>query len=95
MPLSTLQIAGYFARNPDNAVVRDMLVDALSPVERKLYYLIAKTGPTTTAELRKAIRSTIPSTGNMLLHMFNYGLLAREIKTDEQGLYYIWRIRNA
>lgn len=90
MPLSSLQIADYWHRHPDNQVILDMLVESIAPRDRQAYYVVAGNPNATTDIIAKHLKTYVPSVGNMLLRLLGYGLVEREVHTNESGLYYTW-----
>jgi DNA-binding MarR family transcriptional regulator len=73
---------------PAWSVLKDLLLQSLSPQEMYVYDLIKKNPGTFTTAICSVTGMEPNHVGNLVSNLERYGLIEREAATDRNGLYY-------
>lgn len=96
MGLTTRQIVefynGLFKRMDESPrrILLDMVVESLSPQQRKVYAFVYDNKNCTSQQIANALHISINSACNRLNELYSFDLVLRHEERNESGLYYKW-----
>lgn len=99
MSLTTEQIYGFYYGSTGDvaATLQAMLVESLSPHQRKIYELVYDSGQhgLTSVDIANKLKASVRSIDNALMVMFRFDLIVRSRHRDSRGIYYRYYMGNS